>query len=160
MKVVESNPGVIDHFSIQTEDGWSHTYLSNGYIEPDGTFVEREYQAAKAKDDKSASKILACEKPFGPGGAKRLGREVELRSDWDEVKFQIMMRLVMTKFLDHPELAKQLLATGDALLIEGNSWHDNIWGNCRCGRPECSEPGLNWLGYILMAVRESLRRRR
>lgn len=155
MKVVESNPGIIDQFSIKTDDIWNHTYLSNGYIEPDGTFVEREYQAAKANNSEDAARIIACEKPFGPGGSKRLGREVELRPDWDEVKYQVMTQLVMAKFFDHPELTKQLLDTGDALLIEGNSWHDNIWGDCRCGRPECSKPGLNWLGHILMVARGS-----
>lgn len=157
MKVVQTNPGVIDQFSIKTEDGWYDTYLSNGHIEPDGTFVEREYQAAKANNLKDATIILASEKPFGPSGAKRLGREVKIRPDWDEVKFQVMTRLVMAKFADHSELAKQLLATGDTLLIEGNTWHDNIWGDCRCGRAECSDPGLNWLGHILMVVREALR---
>jgi len=157
MKVVESNPGVIDQFSIKTEDGWFDTCLSNGYIEPDGTFVEREYQAAKANNPEDAAKIIACKKPFGSGGAKQLGHKVELRPDWDEVKYQVMMRLVMKKFRDHPELAEKLLATGDALLVEGNTWHDNIWGNCTCGKPECLNPGLNWLGHILMAVREALR---
>jgi predicted NAD-dependent protein-ADP-ribosyltransferase YbiA (DUF1768 family) len=68
-----------------------------------------------------------------------------------------MLVLVLRKFLDHPELAAELLETGEALLIEGNTWHDQIWGDCRCGRPECAEPGLNLLGQILMSVREMVR---
>lgn len=157
MKVVESHQGVIDQFSYRMGGNWEHCYLSNGFIEPDGSFVEREYQAAKALHESDAAKILACDHPFGKGGAKRLGREIEMRPDWDDVRYRVMARLVMRKFLDHPDLADKLLATGDSLLVEGNTWHDNIWGDCRCGRPECQATGLNWLGLILMAVREALR---
>lgn len=157
--VVATNQIVIDEFSIRTDRGWEHTFLSNGHIEPDGTFVEREYQAAKTLDPELSAKILACDKPFGLNGSKRMGREVDLRPDWNQVKFQVMARLVLRKFLDHPSLSGSLLETNDALLIEGNSWHDNIWGDCRCGRLECLEPGLNWLGHVLMGVREALRQK-
>lgn len=160
MKVVQEKTGVFEQFSTKIGNEWVHSFLSNGHIEPDGTFVEREYQAAKAAREEDAALILACEKPFGPDGCKKLGRSVELRPDWDQVKFQVMTRLVMAKFKDHPELAEGLLATRDDLLVEGNTWHDNIWGDCRCNRPdhpECKEPGLNWLGQILMCVREALR---
>jgi ribA/ribD-fused uncharacterized protein len=150
----------ITEFSTKTADGWVHSFLSNGFIEPDGSFVEREYQAAKAADPEDAARIMDCAKPFGEDGAKRLGRAVEVRADWEEIKYQTMSHWVMAKFLDHPELAQILLATGDALLIEGNTWHDNTWGNCVCGsrdRPNCVLPGDNWLGQILMTVREALR---
>jgi hypothetical protein len=66
MDTIQSNPGVIDEFSTQTDDGWVHSFLSNGYIESDGSFVEREYQAAKTLDPILAAEILACEKPSGP----------------------------------------------------------------------------------------------
>jgi ribA/ribD-fused uncharacterized protein len=149
--------GAIDTFSHNDGSGWIHSFLSNGFTEPDGSFVEREYQACKTDDPEWSTRILACEHPFGPGGSKILGREAPLRPDWEEVKFQVMARCVLAKFLDHPELARQLLATGDALIIEGNTWHDNVWGDCRCGRPECSVTGTNWLGHVLMGVRETLR---
>ena len=157
MGAIKSNPGVIGQFSVKIGEEWVHNCFSNGFIEPDGSFVEREYQAAKAARGEDADRILACERPFGPGGSKRLGREVEQRPDWDQIKYQVMAKLVLAKFLDHLELAKELLTTGDTLLVESNTWHDNIWGDCQCGRPECSEPGLNWLGHILMCVREMLR---
>ncbi len=150
----------ITQFSFKAGDKWRHTFLSNGYIEPDGSFVEREYQAAKAADPADAERILACAKPFGEGGAKRLGQSIRVRTDWEEIKYQTMVRLILAKFLDHPELAQQLLETGDALLVEGNTWHDNTWGNCVCGsrdRPACVAWGDNWLGQILMNVREALR---
>lgn len=161
MRAVPSNPSIINMFSYQVPGGaWVHNCFSNGFIEPDGTFVEREYHAERAADPRVAAEILRCEKPFGPGGSKELGRAAEHRLDWDDVAFQVMTRLVLKKFLDHEELAKKLLETDYALLIEGNSWHDNKWGDCRCndpGHPECKQPGLNWLGHVLMGVRESLR---
>lgn len=157
MKAIRSDPGAVVQFSTKVGEDWTHSCFSNGFIEPDGSFVEREYQSAKAARSEDANRILACERPFGPNGSKRLGREVEHRSDWEQVKFQTMARLVLAKFSDHPDLALMLLATGDAMLIEGNTWHDNTWGDCKCGRPECSQPGLNWLGSILMCVRETLR---
>ena len=42
-----------------------------------------------------------------------------------------------------------LLATGKATLVEGNSWGDTFWGVCR-GK------GKNMLGKILMRVRKRL----
>lgn len=154
---IPDNPGTIDQFSFRDEEGWHHNEFSNGFIEPDGTYVEREYQAAKALKSEDAARILACEKPFGPGGSKQMGRSVEKRPDWDQVKFQAMARFVLNKFLDHESLAQKLLSTGDALIIEGNTWHDNTWGDCRCGgREECEAPGLNWLGHILMTSREAV----
>lgn len=61
-----------------------------------------------------------------------------------------MHDLVLRKFTAHPDLTELLLVTGDAELIEGNTWGDTTWGVCR-GK------GENLLGKILMAVRETLR---
>jgi ribA/ribD-fused uncharacterized protein len=90
-----------------------------------------------------------------PGIAKRLGRMLPLRSDWENVKEYIMCLGLKAKFANK-ELAEQLLDTGDAELIEGNVWHDNTWGDCQCER--CSGiPGQNKLGKLLMKVREELK---
>lgn len=153
---------MIDRFAHRNGGGYTHTFLSNGYIEPDGTFVEREYQAyAKTTDPRWRARILAAPRPFGVDGSKQLGRRAPLRADHDDVKFEVMAYFVARKFRDHPALAHELRKT-EGLLIEGNEWHDNIWGNCVCanadGRhPECLAPGLNWLGLILMTVRTTLR---
>lgn len=83
-----------------------------------------------------------------PGEAKRRGRKVTMRDDWKEVKIDIMLDLLQLKFSD-PILKQQLLATGNAKLVEGNYWHDNFWGTCRCGR--CNNVRKeNWLGRLLM----------
>ena len=148
---------VIDRFAWKEDGLWHHGPLSNGHLEPDGSFVEREYQAySKTTDPAARAVILACTQPFGPHGSKAAGWAVALRPDHDHVKFQVMAHFVAAKFRDHPSLADVLRDTGQALLIEGNNWHDNTWGNCHCGRPTCAAPGLNWLGLLLMSVRATL----
>lgn len=123
------------------------TFLSNFYfvqIKHEGIMynsVEAAYQAAKTKD--------AIEKKFiatmSPGEAKKYGRRVKLREDWEEIKLAVMEELVKKKFRN-PSLRKKLMATGDAELIEGNWWGDTYWGVCK-GK------GENHLGEILMSIR-------
>lgn len=88
--------------------------------------------------------------------AKRLGRHVALRSDWEEIKYSEMVDVLRAKFTQHPKLRDLLLSTGDEVLVEDTTgWHDNIWGNCDCVR--CSHiKGKNWLGKALMEVRTEL----
>lgn len=90
-----------------------------------------------------------------PGIAKRMGRNYkELRPDWEEVKFKIMLRCLRLKFAQ-PSLRKLLLETKDAKLCEGNTWHDNIFGNCVCDRCK-NVKGRNQLGKLLMKVRKEI----
>lgn len=87
-----------------------------------------------------------------PGEAKYIGRALDLREDWDEIKFGIMCALVTKKFEQHEDLPKRLIRTQGRMLIEGNIWDDNIWGDCICH--SCRDIlGQNWLGKILMALR-------
>jgi len=62
---------------------------------------------------------------------------------------EIMYLLLGLKFAD-PTLRSWLLATGDAILEEGNSWGDTYWGVSR-------GYGENWLGILLMLVRGEIR---
>jgi predicted NAD-dependent protein-ADP-ribosyltransferase YbiA (DUF1768 family) len=53
----------------------------------------------------------------------------------------------------NPILLDRLAATGDAILVEQNHWHDNYYGDCVCDR--CKDiPGQNRLGRILMELRK------
>jgi len=82
--------------------------------------------------------------------AKRLGRSVALRKDWETKKDLIMAQCVFAKFAQHELLLKLLLNTNNAPLIEGNNWGDCYWGLC-------NGVGENKLGQILVATREYFR---
>ena len=88
--------------------------------------------------------------------AKSRGRGVKIRGDWEQIKFDIMYRIQLAKYRQNSHLLASLLATGYAELEEGNWWHDNIYGNCKCERCRDIE-GHNMLGNILMKVRKELR---
>jgi len=80
-----------------------------------------------------------------PGEAKRCGKMINCRPDWEGVKVDIMFALLASKFSD-TSLMDKLVATGDAELIEKNSWGDVFWGVCQ-------GVGKNWLGKLLMSIR-------
>jgi len=109
--------------------------------------VEHAYQAAKSLDPADRERIAALKTP---AEAKAAGRALKVRPDWDTAKFDVMERCVLYKFSNHPELKQKLLDTGDAELIEGNTWGDRIWGVYQ-------GEGENRLGKILMKVREQLK---
>jgi ribA/ribD-fused uncharacterized protein len=110
---------------------------------------ESLYMAHKSGNVEDFTKFAGITKP---GDAKRLGRTVKLRSDWDQVKFAIMEDVLRLKFGQNPDLRAKLLATNEVELIESNSWHDNIWGSCICS--QCGNKGKNNLGKILMKLRQ------
>jgi len=115
--------------------------------------VEHAYQAAKTHNMDEREEIRTASTP---GVTKRLGKRVKLREDWEEIKGDVMFELLVRKFSDdHPELQKQLLATGDDQLVEGNTWHDNYFGVCTC--VACGSVGKNMLGKSLMEVRKELK---
>lgn len=132
-------------------------FLSNFYESPcefEGMVyptVEHAFQAAKTLDQLERIEIAAARTP---GQAKRMGRRVQLREDWEAVKTDVMRKCLQSKF-KNPFLKDLLLATGDATLIEGTTWHDRCWGVCYC--PTCKGVGENRLGKLLMELREELR---
>ncbi len=111
--------------------------------------VEHAYQAAKTPSHAMRVRIRMT---ATPGQVKRLGRRVILRPNWDVVKLTVMRLLLIRKFSD-PVLRERLLATGDAVLEEGNRWGDTYWGIC----PPGSGHGQNKLGQLLMDVRNKIR---
>lgn len=93
-----------------------------------------------------------------PRLAKKMGRRlIDLPDTWDTfTRYRVMAEVLRAKFTAHPGRVQALLSTGSAVLVEGNYWHDQHWGDCRCGRPACRTPGGNHLGWGLMALRELL----
>ena len=109
--------------------------------------VEAAYQAAKTLDTDVREQIRLAPTP---GKAKRLGRKLDIRDNWDDIKIGVMENLVRQKFSNNPELREMLLNTADKELIEGNHWGDIFWGVSK-------GIGKNNLGIILMKVRDELR---
>jgi len=108
--------------------------------------TEHAYVAHKSIDELFRFKVGKCKTP---GAVKALGRQVELRSDWDEVKLGVMEDITRLKYQD-PVLQQLLLDTGDQEIIEGNTWGDTFWG-------VCDGVGENHLGKIIMKIRKELK---
>jgi ribA/ribD-fused uncharacterized protein len=109
--------------------------------------TEHAFQAAKTLDMDERHVIRLMK---SPGQAKRAGRVVTLRPNWEEIKIPTMEQIVRLKFIQ-PEFKELLLSTGEQELQEGNWWGDTFWGvSIQTGR------GRNELGKILMRLRESL----
>lgn len=149
MRYYETPREEIDWFREEYE------FLSNFYptkVFFDGiTYYNSEaaYQAQKClnPDEMKSFANLSSDE------AKRLGQKIDMRPDWDEVKFNIMEQVVYAKFTQNPTLAQDLLDTGDKNLKEGNYWKDVYWGvDIRTGE------GENNLGKILMALRNDFRK--
>lgn len=131
-----------------------HFFLSNFYDPAPVVFeglsyrtTEHAYQAAKVLDVEERRRI---QEAATPGIAKKLGRTVTLREDWDAVKDEVMLYLCRQKFQE-PTLRRQLLATGFRKLVEGNHWGDVYWGVCK-------GVGKNRLGETLMRIRDEIRK--
>lgn len=131
-----------------------YRFLSNFWVEPDWYIcyenlmypsTEHAYQAAKTLIH--AERVLFTQ-PITAGKAKRLGRQINLRDDWEIVKDRIMDEICFQKF-KHPVLRQKLLATGDLYLEETNTWGDTYWG-------VCNGKGRNILGLTLMKIRKEL----
>jgi ribA/ribD-fused uncharacterized protein len=139
-----------------TEFQGPYRFLSNVYpaeVEFEGMrypSVEHAYQAAKTLDLGERKRIAAL--PTA-AEAKSEGRKLELRPNWETLKFEVMEQCVRYKFTHNPQLKQMLLDTGDAVLEEGNTWEDRVWGIYR-------GEGENRLGKILMKVRGEIRSER
>jgi len=132
-----------------------YAFLSNFYpspiVTPGGTSwmtVEHVYQASKSLNPADWEMIRSLPTP---GQAKRAGRLLILRPDWEDRKVPFMTIFVRLKFQQHPKLAERLCAIREPI-VEGNHWHDNFWGDCSCFR--CKEiEGRNEMGRILEACK-------
>jgi ribA/ribD-fused uncharacterized protein len=130
-----------------------YRFLSNFYeapIEYNGILyksTEYAYQCNKVKNKEDHDLIL---NELTPGRAKRLGANLPIKPEWnDQYKLKLMNNIVTIKFTTHLDLRKKLIETKDYTLIEGNTWNDTFWG-------VCNGKGSNYLGLILMNIREKL----
>jgi ribA/ribD-fused uncharacterized protein len=134
-----------------------HGCFSNFYRAPihlDGKVWPTSEHYFQAQKFAGTALVGQIRRASTPSEAARLGRSREhpLRSDWEQVKEEIMYRAVLAKFTQHDDLREILLGTGDAILVE-HTENDSYWGDGGDGS------GRNRLGHILMRVRAELRER-
>lgn len=111
--------------------------------------VEHAYMSAKSNDEDW--KELCAYGGLTPGAIKRRSYTISLRSDWTAVKLEVMEVLTRKKY-ENPIYRKNLIATGNKHIQEGNKWGDTFWGvSLHNGR------GQNNLGKIIMKIRDELR---
>ena len=123
---------------------WSCRIQFDGHVY---SSVEHAYVAAKTLDVGERHKIRYT---IQPQTAKKYGRSLVLRDNWDTLKLVYMEQFLNQKFDPSTKLGQKLLKTGDVLLVEGNHWNDTFWGVCR-GK------GDNHLGKLLMKIRDQNR---
>ena len=111
---------------------------------------EHRFQAQKIHDETHREAIRTTQSPMD---AAKMGRDrtKRLREDWENIKDDVMYRVVLAKFSQHPGIRSELLSTGDASLVE-HTKNDSYWGDGGDGS------GRNMLGQILMRVREEIAR--
>lgn len=111
---------------------------------------EHFYQAMKTHDVDMRKKIALA--PTA-GEAKKLGQQVDLRDNWEKIKFAAMYHGLTLKFSTQADgnnaARKQLIDTDIDYLEETNVWNDQVWG-------VCNGVGENHLGQLLMTLRTVL----
>ncbi len=111
------------------------------------------------QDFDTADKILT---ETNPREQKALGRQIKNfdQQYWEKVRLSLVTMVNLHKFRQNPELAEELISTGQLVLVEASPV-DFVWG---CGTDDQNEDtydvqkwqGLNLLGRALMRVREQL----
>jgi len=132
-----------------------HAWLSNFHLCPnivlDGVTypsVEHAYQASKVPQIQRMGFIHIT-----AGQSKRLPHKLGYNKDdlsWKRKKKGIMRKLIRQKFEQGTELAEKLKATGDCMIVEGNTWGDVYWG-------VCAGVGENNLGKLIMQQRDDIK---
>ena len=136
-----------------------HYYQAQKFLGPDATPRSIEYaQLITNQSTPNKAKVLAGQKVKGGykwvlelNDAIRNYSDVHIRSDWEDVKDNVMRKGVFNKFSQNQNLLKALLLTGDKMLAEHTS-RDKYWGDGGDGT------GLNMLGRILVETRILLKR--
>lgn len=112
-------------------------------------------------DEEMAKKIMASN---DPREQKAYGRKVKDfdPAKWDEVARDLVYKGCLAKFSQDEKLKEFILSTDDETLVEASPY-DRIWGiGLSAEDPRAQDPaqwqGKNWLGEVLMRVRETLKK--
>ncbi|GLW31755.1 NADAR family protein [Actinoplanes regularis] len=105
--------------------------------------VAHAYWALSTDDVQWRDRIAAEPNPYQ---VSDLAAEAPRRPEWPKLRLAVMHRLLHIKYEQHTELARSLLATGDAPMICAEHGVSDYWG----------EGGGNWIGRLLEVVRSEL----
>lgn len=117
------------------------TVCVNGY---EFKNAEAAFQAMKCTSEKDVLLFIN----LSGADAKKLGRKIQLRSDWNTFRLEAMKYVLLCKFTQNPTL-KQRLKDVNEPIVEHNTWGDTFWG-------VCNNVGHNHLGNLLTEVRNML----
>lgn len=141
---------VINFYSTTGDYGYMSNFAHYPVVMNGKTYrtSEHYFQSQKFIGTNVESKIRETK---SPKEAAKLGRsrDYPLRKDWQSVKVNVMKLVVLAKFQQNEDIAKLLVETGDAKLVE-HTENDSYWGDGGNGK------GKNMLGQILMEVRSIL----
>lgn len=141
-----------------TEFKGEYRFFSNFYhseIELNGrVFPTAEHAYVSEKSEEPTFKDRLAEPQLSPALAKKLGRDVPLRGDWEHVKIDVMLTVLTRKF-KQDFFKNKLLETGTQNIQEGNHHGDRFWGVDLDVNPNVGE---NHLGRLLMFIRDGLQK--
>ncbi len=97
-----------------------------------------------------------------PAVQKSWGRRVKNfdKKEWEKIAQDVVLSANWAKFTQHKDLRKQLIDSGDKIIVEASPT-DCVWGiGMSCDDPGITDPknwrGTNWLGAAIMEVRNAL----
>lgn len=150
----ETEPDAINFYRERDDYG----FCSNFYKAPvviDGKSyptTEHYFQSVKFEttDANAAEKVRLARTA---SEAARIGRSRShpLRKDWEDIKDDVMRKALLAKFTQHPDLKKQLMETGNAMLVE-HTKNDSYWGDGG------NSKGRNMLGKLLVELRTTFQK--
>lgn len=142
-------------YKFREKYGWLSNMATCRVVVYGKTFesVENAYMYLKKPDDKEWGEF--CMKN-PPNKVKTASKDIEIRNDWEDVKLKVMYNLLIQKYTTEPFKTK-LLETGNENIVEGNYWNDKFWG---VDLKETPNIGENWLGRLIMDIRNKIRKGR
>jgi hypothetical protein len=140
---------------------WHKANMTIDRIEYNSCEQYMMHQKAMLFGDEETAELIMQEK--NPREQKKFGRKIQGfdKAIWDKNSLAIVYRGNLAKFSQNEGLKKELLATGDRILVEASPV-DNIWGigldeKAKGVEDPANWKGLNLLGQAITLVKNELR---
>lgn len=134
------------------QDFYVFSNFSSFKVEVDGILFDTSEQAYHwfkfTNDSCIQADILSCRSAHDAFKLAGLYKDYRV-SNWDEIKVEVMRKILIQKVKQNPYVMKKLLDSGNRELVE-NSWRDDVWGW------GANKDGQNLLGKLWMEIRTHL----